>query len=54
MLSDIVLSRDFGIEAVDNGGGGLDTGGLDRGGLGDEHEELYEQQRLSMPGRRQE
>ena len=49
VLSDIVLSRDFGIEAVDNGGGDLDMGGL-----GEEHEELNEQQRLAMPGRRQE
>ena len=42
MLSGIVLSREFGVEAVDNGGGGLDLGGLD--------EQLEEEERLSVPG----
>ena len=42
MLSGIVLSRGFGVEAVDNGGGGLDLGGLD--------EQLEEEQHLSVPG----
>ena len=42
VLSGIVLSRGFGVEAVDNGGGGLDLGGLD--------EQLEEEQHLSVPG----
>ena len=47
VLSAIVLSREFGLEAVDAGEG--------LGRLGDEeHEEysLYEHQRLSAPGQR--
>ena len=39
----IVLRNEFGIEAVDNGSGGLDLGGL----ADEQHEE---QQRLSVPG----
>ena len=45
--SDIVLSREFGLEAVDAGEG--------LGSLGDEQQEdysLYEHQRLSTPGQR--
>ena len=47
VLSAIVLSREFGLEAVDMGEG--------FGSLGDEQHEdysLYEHQRLSTPGQR--
>ena len=46
MLSGTVLNREFGVEAVDEGGGGLDLGGL----ADEQHGGLSEEQRLSAPG----